>query len=167
LYAKVEPYNKKGKPMTETIDLITKQQKTKIETLARKGCSIHEVGTALGYTQGQFAAILEDEHHPFNQTYWQAKVKFAQRLRDLAMKIAETSEDDSVRAKLLEFLTKENSDAFENKRQHTGYTNIRKLLSLVRGQFEVNPDGSKNRKVIKRNQQRIQKEQIKEGFDGQ
>ena len=153
--------------MTETIDLITKQQKTKIKTLAEKGCSIHEVGTALGYTQGQFAAILEDEHHPFNQTYWQAKVKFAGRLRDIAMKIAETSEDDAVRAKIIEFLSKENSEAFENKRQHTGYTNIRKLLSLVRQQFEHNPDGSKNQKAIERNRSRIRREKAKEVADGQ
>jgi DNA polymerase II large subunit len=153
--------------MTETIDLITTKQKTKIKTLAEKGCSIHEVGTALGYTEGQFAAILEDEHHPFNQTYWQAKVKFAGRLRDMALNIAETSEDDAVRVRIVEFLAKENSEAFENKRQHTGYTNIRKLLSLVRQQFETNPDGSKNRKVIKRNQGRIQRAQKKEAADGQ
>jgi hypothetical protein len=153
--------------MTETIDLITKQQKTKIKTLAEKGCSIHEVGTALGHTQGQFAAILEDEHHPFNQTYWQAKVKFAGRLRDIAMGIAETSEDDAVRVRIIEFLSKENSDAFENKRMHTGYTNIRKLLSLVRQQFETNPDGSTNRKVVKRHQERIRREMKKEGTDGQ
>jgi len=153
--------------MNETIDLITNKQKTKIKTLAEKGCSIHEVGTALGYTEGQFAAILENEFHPFNQTYWQAKVKFAGRLRDIAMKIAETSEDDSVRAKIIEFLTKENSEAFENKRMHTGYTNIRKLLSLVRSQFETNPDGSTNRKVVKRHQERIRRETKKEGSDGQ
>ena len=153
--------------MTETIDLITKQQKTKIKTLAEKGCSIHEVGTALGYTQGQFAAILEDEHHPFNQTYWQAKVKFTQRLRDIAIKIAETSEDDAVRVRIVEFLSKENNDAFENKRMHTGYTNIRKLLTLVRSQFETNPDGSTNRKVVKRHQERIRREMKKGGSDGQ
>jgi predicted transcriptional regulator len=147
--------------MTATLNLISTAQKNKIKTLARQGCSIHEVGTALGFTQGQVAQILEDENHPFNQTYWQEKVKYAQRLRDLAMKIAETSDDDSVRAKLLEFLTKENSDAFENKRQHTGYTNIRKLLSLVRQQFEQNPDGSKNWNVVKRNQSHLQKEPTK------
>ena len=153
--------------MNETIDLITTKQKTKIKTLAEKGCSIHEVGTALGYTEGQFAAILEEEHHPFNQIYWQAKVKFAGRLRDIAVKIAETSEDDAVRVRIIEFLAKENSEAFENKRQHTGYTNIRKLLSLVRQQFEMNPDGSKNRKVVKRHQARIHREQAKEAADGQ
>src|SRR5215469_15675876 len=109
----------------DTIDLIADSQKTQIKTLAKKGCSIHEVGTALGFTQGQIAQILEDEHHPFNTTYWEAKVEYSQRLRDIAMKIAESSEDDSVRVKLLEFLAKENSDAFENKRLHTGYTNIR------------------------------------------
>jgi hypothetical protein len=42
---------------------------------------------------------------------------------------------------MIEFLAKENSAAFENKRLHTGYTNIRKLLSLVRQQF-VDEDGS-------------------------
>jgi hypothetical protein len=155
------------KTMNATIDLITDKQKTKIKTLAQKGCSIHEVGTALGFTQGQVAAMLEDENHPFNQTYWQAKVKYAQRLRDLALNLAKSSEDDSVRAKMLEYLAKENNDAFENKRQHTGYTNIRKLLSLVRQQFETNPDGSKNRKVVRRNQRRIQREDAKEGSDGQ
>jgi len=153
--------------MTQTIDLLTTNQKTKIGTLARQGCSIHEVGTALGFTQGQFAQILEDEHHPFNQTYWKAKVRYAQRLRDLAMKIAESSDDDSVRVKMLEYLAKENSDAFENKRTHTGYTNIRKLLSLVRQQFEQNPDGSKNRTVVIRNQDRIKRERAKEVVDGE
>jgi hypothetical protein len=67
---------------------------------------------------------------------------------------------------MLEFLAKENSEAFENKRLHTGYTNIRKLLSLVRQQFEQNPDGSKNSKVVSRNQTRIRREQAKEVFDG-
>ena len=147
-------------------DVLTAQRKRKIGSLARKGCSINEVGTALGFTQGQVAQILEDENHPFNTAYWQAKVKYAQRLRDLALSLAETSEDDSVKAKMLEFLAKENSEAFENKRLHTGYTNIRKLLSLVRQQFEQNPDGSKNRKVVKRNQKRLQKDQDKEVFDG-
>ena len=115
----------------------------------------------------QFAAILEDEHHPFNQTYWQEKVKFAGRLRDIALNIAETSEDDAVRVRIVEFLSKETSDAFENKRLHTGYTNIRKLLSLVRQQFEHNPDGSKNPKAIERNRSRIRREKAKEGNDGQ
>jgi len=151
--------------MTRTIDLLDKKQKTKIGTLARKGCSIHEVGTALGFTQGQIAQLLEDEHHPFNQAYWQAKVRYAQRLRDLAMKIAESSDDDAVRVKMLEFLAKENSDAFENKRLHTGYTNIRKLLSLVRQQFEQNPDGSKNPKAIERNRSRLKRERAKEVLD--
>jgi len=149
--------------MTATIDVLDKKQKTKIGTLARKGCSIHEVGTALGFTQGQVAQILENEDHPFNQTYWQEKVKYAQRLRDLAMKIAENSEDDSVRAKILEFLTKENSDAFENKRLHTGYTNIRKLLTLVRSQFGHNPE-SQMKKVAKDRTAQIAK--MKEAFDG-
>jgi len=151
--------------MTAMIDILTSNQKTKIKTLARQGCSIHEVATALGFTQGQIAQILEDEYHSFNQTYWQAKVKYAQRLRDLAMKIAESSDDDSVRAKMLEYLAKENADAFENKRLHTGYTNIRKLLSLVRQQFETNPDGSTNRNVVMRNQKRIDKENAKEVVD--
>ena len=149
--------------MTRTIDLLDKKQKTKIGTLARKGCSIHEVGTALGFTQGQIAQLLEDEHHPFNQAYWQAKVRYAQRLRDLAMKIAESSDDDAVRVKMLEFLAKENSDAFENKRQHTGYTNIRKLLTLVRGQFGHNPE-SQMKKVAQDRTAQIAK--MKEVFDG-
>ncbi|MDR0326909.1 MAG: hypothetical protein LBI05_01290 [Planctomycetaceae bacterium] len=153
--------------MSELIDLITEKQKTKIKSLAQQGCSIHEVGTALGFTQGQIAAILDDENHPFNQTYWQARVKYAQRLRGFAMQLVKTSDDDSVRAKLLEFLTKENSDAFENKRQHTGYTNIRKLLSLVRQQYEHNADGSKNPKAIERNRSRLRRERAKEVQDGQ
>jgi hypothetical protein len=148
--------------MTETIDLLTEKQKTKIRTLARQGCSIHEVSTALGFTQGQVAQILDDEHHSFNTTYWEAKVKYSQRLRDLAMKIAESSGDDMVRVRILEFLAKENNNAFENKRQHTGYTNIRKLLSLVRQQFEQNPDGSKNPKAIECNRSRMRRERAKE-----
>ena len=94
-----------------------------------------EVGTALGLTQNQLAQILEEESHPLNVIYWNAKVEYAQRIRDFAMEIAEHSEDAAVRAKMVEFLAKENSEAFENKRLHTGYTNIRKLLSLVRQQF--------------------------------
>jgi len=152
-----------SRTMTTTIDLLDKKQRTKIGTLARKGCSIHEVGTALGFTQGQIAQILEDENHPFNQTYWQAKVKYSQRLRDLAMKIAENSDDDAVRVKMLEFLAKENTDAFENKRQHTGYTNIRKLLTLVRSQFGNNPE-SQMKKVAQDRTAQIAK--IKEVFDG-
>ena len=151
--------------MTATIDILTAKQKREIGTLARKGCSIHEVGTALGFTQGQVAIILEDENHPFNAIYWKAKVQYAKRLRDLAMKIAESSDDDAVRAKMLEYLAKENTDAFENKRLHTGYTNIRKLLSLVRQQFEMNPDGSKNPKAIERNRSRIRRENAKEVLD--
>jgi hypothetical protein len=152
--------------MTETIELLTNAQKTKIKTLAHQGCSIHEVGTALGFTQGQVAQILDNEHHPFNIIYWQAKVRYARRLHDLALKLAENSEDESVKARMLEFLAKENSDAFENKRQHTGYTNIRKLVSLVRSQFEQNPDGSKNLKVVKRNQVRVRKAKTKEVSGG-
>ena len=123
-----------------TIAKISRKQKESITTLARKGCTISEVGTALGFTQNQLALILEEESHPFNTAYWNAKVEYAQRLRDFAMDVAEHSEDASVRGKMIEFLTKENSEAFEHKRLHTGYTNIKKLLSLVRNQF-VNEDG--------------------------
>ena len=103
-----------------------------IETLAKKGCTISEVGTALGFMQNQLAQILEEESHPFNVVYWNAKVTYTERLRDFAMEIAEHSEDAAVRAKMVEFLAKENTEAFENKRLHTGYTNIRKLSLLVR-----------------------------------
>ena len=89
--------------MTDTIDVLTDKQKAKIRVLARQGCSINEVGTALGFTQGTIAQILEDENHPFNTTYWQAKVRYARQLRDLAMNLAKTSEDDAVRAKILDF----------------------------------------------------------------
>ena len=116
-------------------DRIAPKQKKTIVALAKKGCSISEVGTALGFSQGQMAHILEDESHPFNVVYWNAKVEYTQRLRDFAMDIAENSDDPAVRAKMVEFLAKENSTAFENKRLHTGYTNIRKLLSLMRSQY--------------------------------
>jgi transcriptional regulator with XRE-family HTH domain len=119
----------------QTIDTIARKQKETIATLTRKGCSISEVATALGFTQYQLTQILEEESHPFNVVYWNAKVEYTQRLRDFALDIAEHSEDASVRAKMVEFLAKENSEAFEHKRLHTGYTNIRKLLSLVRQQF--------------------------------
>jgi len=122
------------------VDKITGKQKKTIVAMARKGCTISEVGTALGFTQGQMAHILEDENHPFNVIYWSTKVEYTQRLRDFAMEIAENGDDVAVRAKMVEFLAKENSEAFENKRLHTGYTNIRKLLSLVRRQF-VDEDG--------------------------
>ena len=144
--------------MTDTLDVLTDKQKAKIRTLARQGCSINEVGTALGFTQGTIAQILEDENHPFNTTYWQAKVRYARQLRDLAMNLAKTSEDDAVRAKVLEFLTKENSEAFENKRLHSGYTNIRKLVGLVRQQFDNSPDGRRTKKVNRRSAACIPKE---------
>ena len=129
-----------------TIDKISRKQRASIETLAKKGCTISEVGTALGFTQSQLAQILEEESHPFNVVYWNAKVAYTERLRDFALDIAERSEDDAVRARIVEFLAAENSKAFENKRLHTGYTNIRKLLSLVRQQF-VDEDG--NRTIMK------------------
>jgi hypothetical protein len=119
----------------KTVDKISKKQKETIETMARKGCTINEVGTALGFSQEQMTYILEEELHPFNVAYWNAKVAYAQRLRDFVMNIAEHCEDASVRGKIVEFLVTENSKAFENKRLYTGYTNIRKLLSLVRQQF--------------------------------
>jgi hypothetical protein len=120
---------------------IAPKQKQKIAALAKKGCTISEVATAIGFTQGQMALILEDERHPFNVAYWNAKVEYTQRLRDCAMQIVEHSDDPAVRAKMIEFLAKENSTAFENKRLHTGYTNIKKLLSLMRQQF-VGEDGN-------------------------
>ena len=117
------------------IKTLNDKQQERIKTLAIKGCTISEVGTALGFTQNQLAQILEDENHPFNVLYWNTKVEYTQRLRDFAMDIAEHGDDVAVRAKMVEFLAKENSEAFEHKRLHTGYTNIRKLLSLVRQQF--------------------------------
>jgi hypothetical protein len=129
-----------------TVDKISKKQREIVETLARKGCTLSEVGTALGFSQEQMTYILEEEEHPFNVAYWNAKVAYTQRLRGFALDIAEHSEDDAVRAKIIEFLTRENNEAFENKRLHTGYTNIKKLLSLVRQQFI---DGEGNRTIMK------------------
>ena len=126
---------------TEPIDKISKKQKETIEDLARKGCSISEVGMALGLSQHQMASIHEDERHPFNVAYWNAKIEYTSRLRDFAMNMAEHCADSSVRARIVEYLVTENSKAFENKRQHTSYTNIKKLLSLVRQQF-VDDDGN-------------------------
>ena len=57
-------------------DRIAPKQKKTIGALARKGCTISEVGTALGFTQGQMALILEEESHPFNVIYWNAKVEY-------------------------------------------------------------------------------------------
>jgi hypothetical protein len=123
------------------VDTITPKQKRIVIALAQKGCTISEVGTALGFTQGEMAHILEDESHPFNVIYWNTKIEYTKRLRDFAMDIAEHGDDVAVRAKMVEFLAKENSEAFENKRLHTGYTNIKKLLSLMRRQF-VDEDGT-------------------------
>jgi transcriptional regulator with XRE-family HTH domain len=125
---------------------VSKKQKATIETLAKKGCTLSEVGTALGLSQSQLSQILEEESHPFNVAYWHAKVAYTQRLRDFALDIAEHCEDASVRGKIVEYLVTENSKAFENKRLHTGYTNIKKLLSLVRQQFV---DGNGNRTIMK------------------
>jgi hypothetical protein len=143
--------------MTDVIDLISDEQKTTIESLAHKGCSVSEVGTALGFTPNQLAQIFEDDCHPFNVAYWNAKMAYTQRLRDLALNIAENSTDDAVRAKILEYLTKENSEAFENKRLHTGYTNIRKLLSLVRQQFVDDNGNRKTSKPVHHRSPRIKK----------
>ena len=68
-------------------DRIAPKQKKTIVALAKKGCTISEVATAIGFTQGQMAHILEDESHPFNVIYWNAKVEYTQRLRDCAMDI--------------------------------------------------------------------------------
>ena len=136
-------------------DRIAPKQKKTIVALAKKGCTLNEVATALGFTQAQMALIFEDESHPFNVIYWSAKVEYTQRLRDCALEVAERCDDPAVRGKMIEFLAKENSTAFENKRLHTGYTNIRKLLSLVRQQFvdengELQCVGKLQRKRISR-----------------
>jgi len=136
--------------MTGMTDSISRKQKATIESLAQKGCSINEVGTALGFTPNQLTQILEDESHPFNVAFWNAKMAYTRRLRELAMNIAENSTDDTVRAKILEFLTKENIEAFENKRLHTGYTNIRKLLSLVRQQFVDQNGDLQHSQIVKK-----------------
>jgi hypothetical protein len=147
--------------MTGMTDSLSRKQKATIESLAQKGCSINEVGTALGYTANQLAQILEDEDHPFNVVYWNAKMAYTRRLRELAMNIVENSSDDAVRAKILEFLTKENSVAFENKRLHTGYTNIRKLLSLVRQQF-VDEEGNRCGSPLAHRMKKFRQKKIKE-----
>jgi transcriptional regulator with XRE-family HTH domain len=142
---------------------ITPKQKATIETLSKKGCTLSEVGTALGLSQSQLAQIFEEESHPFNVAYWHAKVAYTQRLRDFALDIAEHCEDASVRGKIVEYLVTENSKAFENKRLHTGYTNIRKLLSLVRQQFVEWGRGDPNfGKVIQPNRRRLHKAERKE-----
>jgi hypothetical protein len=145
--------------MTGTIDRISPKQKKTIVSLARKGCTVSEVGTALGLTQNQLAQILEEENHPFNVIYWNTKVEYTQRLRDFALDIAEHGEDAAVRAKMVEFLTKENSEAFEHKRLHTGYTNIRKLLSLMRQQFTDEKGNLQHTKISKRPYRKSQKKE--------
>jgi deoxyribodipyrimidine photolyase len=129
---------------------VRKAERTIIETLAQKGCTMSEVGTAFGLTQNQMAEILEDENHPFNSVFWDAKIAYTQKLRDIAIDIAENGDDVAVRARMVEFLAKENSTAFENKRLHTGYTNIKKLLSLVRQQF-IDENGKIHRSPFKVN----------------
>jgi hypothetical protein len=140
-----------------TVDKISKKQRETIATLARKGCTLSETGTALGFTQSQLLQIFEEESHPFNVAYWNAKVAYTQRLRDFAMDIAENGDDEAVRAKIIEFLTTENSKAFENKRLHMGYTNIRKLLSLVRQQFTDKRGNPNIGKVIQPDRKRLRK----------
>jgi predicted transcriptional regulator len=138
-----------------TVDKISKKQKETIAILARKGCTLSETGTALGFSQSQLTQILEEESHPFNVTYWNAKVAYTQRLRDFVMDIAENGVDEAVRAKIVEYLVTENSKAFENKRLHTGYTNIRKLLSLVRQQFTDKRGTPNFGKVIQPDRKRL------------
>ena len=121
--------------MTETIDTITADQQETVKDLARRGCSLNEVGTALGFTEVQMSQILENEEHLFCKIYWQAKIEYTKHLRTVALNIAENSTDDAVRARMVEFLAKENHEAFEDKRSHTGFTNIKKLLAIVRQQF--------------------------------
>ena len=116
-------------------DVLTAKQRKTIADLARKGCSLVEVATALGFTQAEAIEIFENEAHPFNRLYWNVKIEYTLQIRTIALDIAENSQDDTVRAKMLEFLAKENAEMFESKQMHTGFTNVRKLLSVVRQQF--------------------------------
>jgi len=136
--------------MTETTDACYSEQEAMIAELARQGCSLNEVGTALGFNDVQISQILENDEHPLCKCYWQAKIEYTQRLRSVALNIAENSVDESVRAKMVEFLAKENQAAFEGKQLNHGFTNIRKLLSLVRAQF-----AEKKKEVPKTNPQRL------------
>jgi len=110
--------------MTNVNRTLTPTQRKKVIDLARQGCSLVEVATALGYKQAEAVEIFEDEEHPFNILYWETKIAYTLRLRAIAMNIAESKDvDPSVRTKMLEFLAKENTEAFEKKQMHTGFTN--------------------------------------------
>jgi hypothetical protein len=110
------------------------KNKEKIQELAGKGLTPTEVATAIGFAPAQFAQILNEDDHPFNTIYWAAKVEYGERLRTAALDIIARGTDDNVKAKLLELLIHEHNKMLENKRLVTGYTNIKKLMSIVRNQ---------------------------------
>ena len=116
------------------IETLIRRKKKKIEELAEKGLLPADVATAIGLTPAQFAQICTDDDHPFNTIYWAAKVKHIDRLRAAAISIIENGTDEAVKAKLIEYLTNEHNTAVENKRLAVGFTNIKKLVSLIRKQ---------------------------------
>jgi len=121
--------------MTTSTDKTDAEQIKQVQDLARQGCTINEVAAALSFTEAEKAAALEDEEHPLSKAYWTARHAYTQRLRAVAMNIAENSTDESVRAKMVEFLVKENQELLMDKKFASGHTNIRKLLSIIREQF--------------------------------
>ena len=107
-----------------------------VEGFARQGCTPNEVAAAFGFTEAQKAEMLGDEEHPLAQAYWAARHDYMIRLRGIAMDIAESSSDASVRAKMVEFLVRESQEMLINKASETGIMKIKSLLSLVRQQYE-------------------------------
>ena len=114
------------------LETIIKRKRKKIEELAEKGLLPADVCTAIGLTPAQFAQINADDEHPFNTIYWAGKTKHIDRVRTAAIDIIENGTDESVKFKLIEYLTQEHNTALENKRLTVGYTNIKKLVSLIR-----------------------------------
>jgi len=99
-----------------TTEAQAEKNRAKIHDLAAKGLAPAEVATAIGFSPAQFAEILNNDDHPFNVIYWNAKVEYGEQLRTAALDIILTCSDAGVKAKLLEFLMQENNKMLENKR---------------------------------------------------
>ena len=151
------------------IEKLIRRKKKKIEELAEKGLLPADVATAIGLTPAQFSQIITDDEHPFNVIYWVAKVKHIDRLRTAAIEIIENGTDEAVKCKLIEYLTNEHNTAVENKRLAVGFTNIKKLVSLIRKQKDEKAinrtEGALGSPLIVASQQRRTKK-AKEIFDG-
>jgi len=155
-------------PYKTMLETFIRRKKKKIEELAEKGFLPCDVATAIGLTSAQLAQINTDDEHPFNTIYWTAKIKYVDRLRATVLDLIENGKDEVVKLKAIEYLANEHNVAAENKRLTVGYTNIKKLVSLIRKQKDAKAitlmeTGRGCSKALKQNQRQ---QKAKEIFDG-